>query len=127
MTTVKPLALTAYVNLSILVVSIPGVLLENAQMLIWDLPIRVFLVIACLAGMMVIVEFTRILGIKNLSINQYSIFMQMGLLLQIIIDVFLLDYSFTKLQILGFVIMLSLYVTLFSGVCCGHSKIASSF
>jgi hypothetical protein len=30
MTTVKPLALAAYVNLAILSISIPGVLLENA-------------------------------------------------------------------------------------------------
>lgn len=63
MTTVKPLALAAYVNLANLSISIPGVLLETAQQSIWDLPFEVFLVITFLAGMMIIVEFTRIVGI----------------------------------------------------------------
>ena len=53
--------------------------------------------------------------------------MQMGLLLQVIIDVTILGYSFTYLQMLGFAIMLGLYIVLFSGVCCSPSKLAQNF
>jgi hypothetical protein len=109
-------------------ISIPGVLFENASQKIWDLSFKCFCVIAVLAGMMVVVEFSRVIAIKNLRINQFSIFMQMGLLLQIIIDVTVLGYSFTYVQMLGFAIMLGLYIVLFSGVCCSNqSKLASSF
>lgn len=59
---------------------------------------------------------------KLMTTNRMSVFLQMGLILQVLVDVFVLGQSFNIVQMLGFLLIIVLYVILFAEHCCGSEK-----
>ena len=59
------------------------------------LPLSAFALISLISIMMIMAVVTRFYAVKNLSISRMSVFMQMGLLVQILVDIFILGFAFT--------------------------------
>jgi drug/metabolite transporter (DMT)-like permease len=67
-------------------------------------------------------QICRLIAVKQLTMNRMSVFMQMGLVLQIAIDILLLGKTFERVQFIGFGMFLLLYTVLFANVCFEQSK-----
>jgi drug/metabolite transporter (DMT)-like permease len=124
MRNVKPFVLAAYLNLTIFALSLTGnvstsILTGQSISELWNgLPPFTYVLISLSSVLMILAAVTRIYAVKNLSVSRLSVFMQMGLLIQILVDIFVLGFTFTYMQMVGFAMMLALYILLFAGVCC---------
>jgi len=85
------------------------------------LPLFSLALISLTSIMMICAVVSRFYAIRNFSVSRLSVFMQMGLLVQILVDIFILGFTFTYIQMIGFAMMLSLYILLFAGICFGTS------
>jgi hypothetical protein len=86
MRSVKPFVLAAYLNFTVLAMSLAGNLIESqlAGMTIremWSrLPLVTYFLISLISLMMILDVVIRCYAVRNLSVSRFSIFMQMGLL-----------------------------------------------
>ena len=128
MRSVNPFALSAYLNFTVLTMSLAGNVAESYMTslplieMLSQLPPVTYILIGLTSVLLILAVVTRFYAVKSLSVSRMSVFMQMGLLVQILVDIFVLGYTFTAVQMVGFTLMLGLYILLFAGICCGGDQ-----
>jgi drug/metabolite transporter (DMT)-like permease len=71
---------------------------------------------------MIVTQFSRVMATKLMTTNRMSVFLQLALIMQVLVDIFVLGQTFNWVQMIGFLLIIILYVILFAEHCCGSDK-----
>lgn len=111
------ITISCYLNILLVLISIAGLYFARPGERWGTLDWPTYGLIVMLSLGMVIMQMNRLIAVKHLTTNRMSVFMQMGLLIQLGIDIFFLGKSFELVQFVGFALFLCLYLVLFADIC----------
>lgn len=117
-----PKAMVTYTNIILAVMGILAMTLIPGQT--WTaIGLESTLLIVLISVFLVVAQIARLKAIHFLTINRMSIFSQLGLMMQLIIDITLLGATFTVVQWTGFGMMFVLYSILLTTFCFESSNV----